>query len=1655
MHRFSSLIRILVSALLLAACLGAQAQKLEVVIQDKTLEDQIEEAGGLAVTRDGIVLVTSQDGGLLLRQDGEGFKSHSMTPEIFQDGDITGVAEMADGRLVFSNEGSSNITITDAAASKLVRSFSKSGGDAGELDDPKSIAASINRRIYVVERGNNRVSVFSDEGLFLQHMGAHDRDNRDLEKPTHMALDAEENVYVLEAGNKNRISVFSANGELLKQPKTADLGKLLGSKIDFSAMTADLNGTIYLADDNSKQVFAYDWRNDRILARFGTLGQSRGQFRNISLLAVNAVGKLAVLDRVNAKVEVYQLDDTEFASPVRSDTLKFAGKTASDCDDLRILSGDRFLCLKPDTESLVVLDAAGNETGPFAAELQDITAFHSGSQLVAILRGNEVYAYNHQGKQLFQTGRYGSGPGAFDKPKYIYTAHNQVYVGGPVNNRVQVFSSDGQFVTQIKGGSKNTFGTLGPLAVDSQKNIYVVDDEGARFIRVLSQQGELLDSIGDTEESAYRQKKVHALDIDRQDRLYAIVTSDANDYSVRVFQNGQRFLEFGAGDENGTPVHFETAGALSVSSTDKNSIYVHDTEAGQLFRFDFLEYPDAAFGLQVAGDKSNVELKWSSSKSPLIARYDIQAASSKTAPFETIAQATSLQKILTNSQARNLPWFRVVSVSGFGLEAEPSKPQRNQFYTIDQLYRAERYEDVITLSSRQLKISPDNSDILHLKAEAELASGQQQAAIASFGKLALVPRYKNLAIRKQVQAYYELEQYLDAKALIDQVLAGQPKDAEPYLICTELSIEIGDAIGAVTCAEDGLALHPDNPQLRYLLGKGYILAGILDQGLMEYQTVVGQNPNDHAIRLRIANDLMQLEQFAEALTHYEHVNDAQPANGQASVGRANALLRLDRDDEAKAIAVKLSAQKETQGEGYYVLGKIALKQEKYTEAVLRLTRAGKVAPGNVDTWAALAESYMALNQLPKAVTSLNQGIKNNPEAYQLYELAGKLELEQENYPQANELLDTAVTLNGRSLLANKLYARSLFASRNYRSAATYAERAARIAPKDIDVLTLQADIANRQGKIGSSIEYLKTAISIDSASPQLQYRLGRVYQDANLFDASREHLDRAAAINPSWADPHVALGQLFIKRRLFDEAIGSFEKAVELDPSDTNRAILNTAFAEKKKSLEFKSNAPQLQLADLNLDNVFSAAYKQYANASIGSVKVKNVSATEYGNLQLSFQIREYMDFPVLQEIPLIRGNETQQYDFKITFNNRILEVDEDTGVQVEVKLEFERDGRKDSVRLTQPMTIYGKNAMVWGNPTMVGSFVTPKDDPLRNYVREVINKYQPPIGPLNDKMVSVMTFFSSLTASGAKYVVDPNTPYSSLRDDQVDYVQFPRETLKLKSGDCDDLSVLFSAGLENLGIETVFLEVPGHLLFMFNSGVDEADAGLISRDSGLLAIRNGKVWIPLEATMVNASFSEAWAEGARKYHQALATNSLGIIDLKQAWQTYPPVTLRQAAYTIDLPEEQRITGLVKTAQSQLLTKSIDRLILPYQTMITNNPRDIAARMQIAILYARYGLYEDASIEFESLLELAPSDPAVHTNYGNLQLLSGNYDQAIASYQQAASLDEKDGGILVNLSMAHYRKGNNSQASSEFNRAVALDNGLKSKYSAYARLLSQ
>lgn len=126
-------------------------------------------------------------------------------------------------------------------------------------------------------------------------------------------------------------------------------------------------------------------------------------------------------------------------------------------------------------------------------------------------------------------------------------------------------------------------------------------------------------------------------------------------------------------------------------------------------------------------------------------------------------------------------------------------------------------------------------------------------------------------------------------------------------------------------------------------------------------------------------------------------------------------------------------------------------------------------------------------------------------------------------------------------------------------------------------------------------------------------------------------------------------------------------------------------------------------------------------------------------------------------------------------------------------------------------------------------------------------------------------------------YVADPRS--------SVEYVQFPNETLKIKGGDCDDLSVAFGSLLESIGIQTAFVDYRAkdgvsHVNLIVNTNIKAGQYSLITNNDKKYFVRkniNGEdeIWIPIETTSLT-DFDKAWSVAAEKF-QKEAIDNLGL----------------------------------------------------------------------------------------------------------------------------------------------------------------------------------
>jgi hypothetical protein len=175
------------------------------------------------------------------------------------------------------------------------------------------------------------------------------------------------------------------------------------------------------------------------------------------------------------------------------------------------------------------------------------------------------------------------------------------------------------------------------------------------------------------------------------------------------------------------------------------------------------------------------------------------------------------------------------------------------------------------------------------------------------------------------------------------------------------------------------------------------------------------------------------------------------------------------------------------------------------------------------------------------------------------------------------------------------------------------------------------------------------------------------------------------------------------------------------------------------------------------------------------------------------------------------------------------------------------------------------------------------------NYTREILSRYKKYLDTLSYNLIDfhkTKIIFNKVVEE-LVYTSDPRA--------SAEYVQFPDETVTLKGGDCDDLSVLFSSLLESTGIETALVDYKSnggirHVNLLVNTKLKPKEARLITENDAKYFLRKNdkgedEIWIPVEATSLK-DFEEAWRTGVEKFNKealqnlGLATRKVEIIDI-------------------------------------------------------------------------------------------------------------------------------------------------------------------------------
>ncbi len=486
-----------------------------------------------------------------------------------------------------------------------------------------------------------------------------------------------------------------------------------------------------------------------------------------------------------------------------------------------------------------------------------------------------------------------------------------------------------------------------------------------------------------------------------------------------------------------------------------------------------------------------------------------------------------------------------------------------------------------------------------------------------------------------------------------------------------------------------------------------------------------------------------------------------------------------------------------------------------------------------------------------------------------------------------------------------------------------------------------------------------------------------------------------------------------------------------------------------------------LRIKDARVKDVFPAMNKFYESNPVLVISVENRSSEPVSKVKVKFEAKGIMDLPaesaVVDAIPPGLGRSIQ---VTAAFNKEIFEVgkSEPKAVQAKITVEYEVGRKRRELVRTASFTVYNRNAIVWDDMRKMAAFVTPREEGVKAFASLVAQRK---VQVSTVKSLAVASaYFDALSAYGMTYVSDPTAPFNYFdgNAEAVDYIAYPRETLARKTGDCDDLTALYSSLLESSGIPTLLVDVPGHVFMMFDSGLTpEEIRRYTGTTDGSFVVRNGSAWIPVEVTAVGKSFSEAWKLAATEVKKWTGLNQMALVEVGSAQGQFPPSPPDFGALSLaDLNDggfATRFALLVKEDAANIGAKEKGARDQAVAAIRARNLAPAAEENEIGIVFARDGQIDEAIRHFKAAIEKDPKLAKAYNNLANVHYLQGNSREAIAQYLEALRVGGENAAILINVANLYFEEGDAANAKAYFERAVRIEPVYEREYPEIADLL--
>lgn len=272
------------------------------------------------------------------------------------------------------------------------------------------------------------------------------------------------------------------------------------------------------------------------------------------------------------------------------------------------------------------------------------------------------------------------------------------------------------------------------------------------------------------------------------------------------------------------------------------------------------------------------------------------------------------------------------------------------------------------------------------------------------------------------------------------------------------------------------------------------------------------------------------------------------------------------------------------------------------------------------------------------------------------------------------------------------------------------------------------------------------------------------------------------------------------------------------------------------KHLMAGAGAGKLDLKIQTRPTMMTVAYKAYGNPEavdgkywLAKVVMRNTGDSPLSHLAVSYRIPGHVEWTTPDTAAEVLPGQTLVMPIYPRFTSAVTKTRTRTPASLEVKIDYETAGKSDSVIEKRPFELRGVTEIeytsieadeiiswydMWDNSEVLAAYMTDEDEVVKAYFGKISETMggTPYVSNNEDLGKLLGAIYQFEVGTGMVYMGAKGVP-ETLGETQtlVQSIKLPRDVIQGNSGTCIELTILMSALLNQCGVKSHMVLIPGH----------------------------------------------------------------------------------------------------------------------------------------------------------------------------------------------------------------------------------------------------